>query len=467
VKSVAEPKKLRLFDSVLLAVTVILVVESVAPTAAIGASQFFWWAFFLICFFLPYGLISAELGSTYEAEGGLYDWVSKAYGLRNGGRVAWYYWVNFPLWMASLAVLVPITISEIFGIEFSYLVSTIISLIFVWLVIIVSLFRIGESKWIINIGAFFKVFILFSIGLFGIYVALTKGVVNEYSLTTMLPSFDVRSLSFISVIIFNFLGFEVVASVSTEMRNPQKDIPKAIIIGGLLIAIFYILGAFGIGVAIPYDELTTDTGLIESFSVLLGSGGGWFLTLIGIMFIYTLAANPISWSYGINYVAYYASVNNTLPKIFSWRSKKTEMPIGVSLLNGIIASILVGIAPLMSYLGLEDIFWSFFALNLVTLLASYLFMFPSFLKLRQIDPERERPYKVKANDFWLKIITYLPFCLLLVAIIFTVVPLNLTEEELIFKLPLLAGTVLAIVIGEIVVNHSLKQNNKEKEDKKD
>ncbi|MEK5268726.1 APC family permease [Weizmannia sp. FSL W8-0401] len=454
-----EKKKLRLFDSVLLSVTVILVVESVAPSAAIGPSQFFWWALLLIAFFLPYGLISAELGTTYDGEGGIYDWVKRAFGPKNGGRVAWYYWLNFPLWMSSLAVLVPKIFTQISGHEFGTVTSIIISLLFIWVVVMIGFFRISESKWILNIAAIFKVLIMLSLGGIGIYIAITKGVANEYTVQNMLPSFDLYSLSFISVIIFNFLGFEVVTSVAGEMNNPQKEIPKALIIGGVLIAIFYLLAAFGVGVAIPYDELNTDSGLLDSLTILIGSGGEWFITIVGLMFFFTLGANLISWSYGVNYVALYASENHSLPKIFRWKSKKTDMPVGSQLLNGIIASILVLIAPIMTHFGLENIFWNFFALNLVTLLASYTFMFPAFLKLRQIDPDRKRPYKVKGSDGLIKVYTYVPLIMLIASLFFTVVPLNTSSEELSLKLPLLIGTILAVVIGEIVVSQSMKQKH--------
>lgn len=454
-----KEKKLRLFDSVLLAVTVVLVAESVAPAASVGPSQFFWWVLLLIAFFLPYGLVSAELGTTYEDEGGLYDWVKRAYGAKNGGRVAWFYWINFPLWMGSLAVLFPTVITQISGHEFGTFSSTVIALVFIWIVVAVSFFRIGESKWILNLAAIFKVVIMLSLGGIGIYFAATQGFANDFTAKTMLPSFDIYSLSFVSVIIFNFLGFEVVTAMSGEMNNPQKEIPKALIIGGALIALFYVLAAFGIGVAIPFDKLTTDTGLIDAFSILLGSGGGWFVTIVGLMFLFTLAANLISWSYGINYVASYASEDHVLPRMFGWKSAKTGMPVGGPLLNGIGASILVLIAPLMSYLGLDDIFWSFFALNLVTLLASYIFMFPSFLKLRKVDPDRERPFKVKASGFWLNVIAYVPLTLLVVSVLFTIVPFDLSEAELSFKLPVLVGTVIAVVVGEIIVRYSLKHKD--------
>ena len=113
----AKNKKFRLVDAILSVITVVFVAEAAAPAAAIGNSQFFWWIFLIIAFLLPYGLVVSELGTTYDDEGGLYDWVRRAFGDKWGSRVSWYYWINFPLWMASLAFLFPETISMITGME--------------------------------------------------------------------------------------------------------------------------------------------------------------------------------------------------------------------------------------------------------------------------------------------------------------------------------------------------------------
>ena len=70
-------KKFRLIDAILSVITVVFVAEAAAPAAAIGNSQFFWWIFLIIAFLLPYGLVVSELGTTYDDEGGLYDWVRR------------------------------------------------------------------------------------------------------------------------------------------------------------------------------------------------------------------------------------------------------------------------------------------------------------------------------------------------------------------------------------------------------
>lgn len=126
---------------------------------------------------------------------------------------------------------------------------------FVWIVVWISFYPVSDSAWILNLSACIKLLLAAGIGVLGIYTAVTKGVANEYTVRSLLPSFDLNSLSYISVIIFNFLGFEVICTYAPTMQNPKKQIPQAIITGGIVIALIYIFSAFGIGVAIPTSEI--------------------------------------------------------------------------------------------------------------------------------------------------------------------------------------------------------------------
>ncbi len=437
-----KAKKFRLFDAVLAAVCVVLVVESSAPAAAIGNAQFFWWLFLLVAFFLPYGLISAELGTTYEGEGGICDWVTRAFGRRWGSRVSFYYYINFSLWLGSLAVLFTDIISSLTGREFPVLGLLFLQLSFIWLVVFISNYKISESKWILNIAAILKAFLMLSIGGLGIYVALTRGSANAYTFQSFLPSFNSQGLSFVSVILFNFLGFEVVTTFASEMSTPKREIPLAIILGGIIIAFFYLLAAFGIGVAVPTEELSASGGILDSFRLLLGENLSFLLVPIGIIFLYTLAANLLSWSLGVNNVACYAAKEGLLPPVLA-KTDKRGMPIGANLTNGVIASAVVLIAP---FIPSEDVFWSFFALNMVTLLLSYIMLFPAFRKLRAIDPDTPRPFRVGGGHVRLALMTYVPMLLVILAVIFAIVPFS--RAELSEKIPLLFGTLIAIGVGE-------------------
>jgi amino acid transporter len=442
-------KKFNLFSVLLSVICVVFVAEAAAPVAAIGNSMFFWWIVLIVAFLIPYGLITSELGTTYVGEGGLYDWVSKAFGHRWGARASWYYWVNFPLWMASLAVLCPELLQTIFGIEINSLTALIIELVFIWLIVFISLFPISDSVWILKGGAAIKVLLAVMLGGFGIYFALTKGFANPMTVSSLLPSFDLNSLSFISVIIFNLLGFEVICTFADSMENPKKQIPQAIIIGGVLIAAIYMFSAFGIGVAIPTSELSTSSGLVDSFQAMLGTEGGIFISVIAFLFLLTLFGNMASWSMGVNNVACYAADNGDMPKVFSKRRKSNDIPIGAALMNGIFASAVVLIAQILPN---EDLFWSFFSLNLVLFLLSYIPVFPAFYKLRKSDPDTPRPFKVSGGSARLMVYTALPLIIIIISLIFTALPLQFDKATLEAQLPITIGAVVFIAIGETIIH---------------
>jgi len=451
-----KKKKFRLFDAILATVCITLVAESVMPTAAIGNSQYFWWIFLIIAFCIPYGMISAELGTTYQSEGGMYDWVKRAFGPKWAARVAWNYWINFPLWIASLAVAVTDVIVGIFNIELSLFWLLVLQLGYTWLVSILGTQRIGESKWIVNIGTFFKIAFMVGLGLLGVYVFVKTGESANpiSSVADLLPSLDIAGLSFLSVIIFNFLGFEVVATFADDMEKPKKEIPKALIIGGGLMALFYILPATGINIAMSLEDAEA-SGITESFMILLTKLGmnpdlvRIVVIVVGLMFIYTMVANIVSWSFGVNSVAKYSADDGGLPKVFS-KTNKQGVPHMASILNGVVASVIIVVGLILGEVSesASNLFWTFFSLSLVTLLISYGPLFLAFLKLRKTD-KTERVYKVPGGAGFIKFFAIIPFVLLILGVIFTLFG-DFSGEYINENMPLIIGVVVSLIIQEVL-----------------
>ena len=451
-----KKKKFKLFDATLATVCITLVAESVTPTAAIGNSQYFWWIFLIIAFCIPYGMISAELGTTYPSEGGMYDWVKRAFGAKMASRVAWNYWINFPLWIASLAVAVTDVVAGIFDIELNIFWLLVLQLGYTWLVSILGTKRIGESKWIVNIGTFCKILFMVGLGILGIYVFIKTGESANpiESAMDLLPTMDLLGLSFLSVIIFNFLGFEVVATFVDDMENPKREIPKALIIGGVLMALFYILPATGVNIAMTLEEAEA-AGITDSFLILLTRIGvnaditRAIVIIVGLMFIYTMVANIVSWSFGVNSVAKYSADDGGLPKVFS-KTNKEGVPYMSSIMNGIVASVIIIIGIILGEVSesASNLFWTFFSLSLVTLLISYIPLFLSFIKLRKTD-KTERVYRVPGGKVMTALMAYVPFILLVLSVIFTLFG-DFSKDYISSNIPLIIGVVVSVIIQEIL-----------------
>ena len=448
-----EKNQFRLADVILSVICVVFVAEAAAPVASIGNSQYFWWGFMILAFLLPYGLIAAELGTAYAGDGGLYDWIHAAYPQGKwAARASWYYWINFPLWMASLAVMCPELLRDITGRQMGTVASLTVQLLFIWIVTLIACYPVCDSIVILNVSAVIKILLALLVGGLGVWYISRYGFVNDMSARTFLPSFDLTSLSYISVIIFNFLGFEVVCTFAGSMSEPKKQIPQSIVTGGIVIAAIYLFSAFGIGAAVDVREISVDSGLIDAVSLILGADGGVLVAVVALLFLVTLFGNMISWSMGVNSTAALAADHNDMPRVFAKRWAKNNMPVGSAVASGVVASGVCILGVLIEMVTPDSsLFWSFFALNLVMLLLSYLPVFPAFLKLRRVDAKTPRPFRVPGSDAALRCIAYVPMALIIISIIFTAVPLSFDEETLKSFLPITIGTILSAAIGEVLI----------------
>src|SRR5690606_20003001 len=176
------------------------VIDQLAAAASIGTSSIFWWVFTLLLFFIPYALISAELGAAYPEEGGIYAWVRRAYGPRWGARASWLYWVNVALWMPSVYVLFAGMFAQMFAPELSLWAKIGIGIVLTWVTVYINVISLSVGKWVPNAGAVVKAAIMLSIGIGGVVYATGNGVANDFSLESLAPSWQ-AGLAFLPVIV--------------------------------------------------------------------------------------------------------------------------------------------------------------------------------------------------------------------------------------------------------------------------
>ena len=130
---------------------------------------------------------------------------------------------------------------------------------------------------------------------------------------------------------------------------------------------------------------------------------------------------------------------------------KEKVPYMASILNGVVATLIVVLGIILGYVSEEasNLFWTFFSFSLVTLLISYIPLFPAFLKLRKTD-KTKRAYKVPGNNFVLHLMTWVPLVLLILGVVFTLF-IDFTMDSIMANMPLIIGVVVSFIIEEILV----------------
>lgn len=433
-------------DIVLYIVSAILLLDTLAATASIGTQSLFWWLFLGTIFFLPFGLISAELGCSYPEAGGIYAWVRNAFGKTWGSRISWSYWVNVAIWLPAIFILFSGIVRQLFFPDLSTGAQVTIAIFFTWVAVAMNVVSLDIGKWVPNIGAIFKVviFLIIIIGAFN-YVQ-THGLANEFSLQSMAPDWQ-ASLQFIPAIIYGMLGFELVSASSNDIENPERNIPRSILVSGIIIITLYMLGTAAILAAIPAENIDLVEGLIDTLRLFFAEvpgGDGWVI-IIGLMALYTFFSNAVTWSMGANRAAAEAAEDGELPALFGIHNEKRGTPVGAAVSMGVISTVIIIVYSFL--LGTnEDLFWSLFAFSGVIFLWPYIGMILAFIKLRLTDADHPRPFKVRGNLAFVSLMSAVCVIVLLISIVLFIY----TPSEGI-QWPVLIGSISAILLGEVVV----------------
>ncbi|MCQ2567217.1 MAG: amino acid permease [Mogibacterium sp.] len=184
-------------------------------------------------------------------------------------------------------------------------------------------------------------------------------------------------------VLFAFEGWTNVGTIAGEMKNPGKDLPKAIVGGVSIIMAVYLIINLAYLWVIPADQLMNlESPAAAVATVLFGNAGGTIIK-VGIIISVIGAGNGFLMSG--SRVAYQLAVQNTLPfsKNLSKLNSK-QVPANAVILVGVLACIysLTGEFDLLTDLGVFSC-WVFYTLT-----------FACVITLRKTHPEWERKYKV-------------------------------------------------------------------------
>lgn len=442
-----ETKQVNLFKSVLFTVCSILVLDTFVAPAIIGVSSITIWIITAIVFFIPYGLISAELGSTYPDDGGIYSWVNRAYGEKTAVMVGWYYWVNVAFWMPAVFIAFAYWMSYTFFPSASPWVLCAIAAAMCWVIVAIGIHGIELSVTVTNIAAICKVTVLLIFGILGVVYAVKNGPANDFSAKSFIPTLG-NTTQYIAAIVYNFLGFELIGSIGSKIKDPGKTIPKMTIFAGIIITALYVFGTFGVLAAIPADQIDTADGFfyaLQELCTVLGPAQHVFFVIIIVVASLTLVSNMVSWTMGANEVLA-ASELDKRSKLLGHRNKKYDTPDGLYVIMGILSTFLLILNFSLSG-DANDIFWVILSFSFVIFMLPYLFMFPAALKLRKTDSATERPYSVPGG------IGGLRFCVILCefCIALSIFFLFKDAEGAIGLWTLIIGTVLTTFFGWLLI----------------
>jgi amino acid transporter len=394
-------KSLRRFDMVFFTVCAFVGLDTLGTVASNGPQGFFWLILLAAVFVMPYALVMAEVGSAFTQEGGPYEWTKLAFNRFQGALAAVLYWVTNPLWVGgSLAFIATAAWSgSLSHISSGSFWDYVFKLLFIWFSIGAAIVSLRRGKWIPNVGAFLRVFVL---GFFTITVVL-------YGIDHGVHGFPVKDLkptgavffALVPLLLFNYVGFELQNGAAEEMENPQRDVPRSVIRSGIIGVLMYVIPMLGILLVLPGNALTGIGSFLDAVTTVFTVYGGAAHALRGIMavcFIGAVMSSGAVWMMGSDRILAVAAYDGAFHPVFGRFNRKFGTPVRVNTMSGIVSSVFMIVAVAAFNGGTASKFVVVLDIAISTTLISYLWIFPAALKLRYTHGHVHRPYRVPGAE---------------------------------------------------------------------
>jgi amino acid transporter len=236
-----------------------------------------------------------------------------------------------------------------------------------------NIWGIRESSWA-NI-----VFTCIEIG--GLFLVIAAGLTQENFVAPLVIEPQPGVMAAAAILFFVYLGFEELANVVEEARNPARDIPRAIFWGLAVTTLLYVLVALAIvNLAHPSELAASEAPLANAIQKVwpgagpVMSGIALFATANTVL-ISLIAASRLALSMGRD---------NEIPEVFARLLPGRRTPWVAATLTLVLSAVLLPIGDLTVLAALSSFsaLLAFFAVNL------------TLIMLRYREPDHARPFRV-------------------------------------------------------------------------
>src|SRR5437867_1870139 len=387
-------RELGLWDLVLLNVVAIVGLRWWLTSAAgYGYAALPLWLLGFLCFFVPSGLAVIHLTTRYPEEGGIYAWTKHAFGDNHGFISGWCLWTNNLVYFPHLLIFTVGNFVFMLGDRHKSLGASppfmaAVSLLIFWVVVWVNVLGLRRARWMNNLGAYgtwIPATLLILMG--GIGLA-RYGSATPFDVGSLVPVLTFATLSSFADICFAFSGLDLGPLMGEEIVDPRRNMPRAIIIAGVIITLIYILGTAALLVALPRENI----GLLDGAAAAIAAvqhkmGIGFLAGLMALLIALGGVGGCSAWLAGCSRIPFVAGIDRYLPPAFGRLHPRFASPHVALLTTGAISSLLilvgfVGVDVDQAYLFLADF-------TIVVYFIPYLYLFAALLKLGARKPAPE------------------------------------------------------------------------------
>jgi APA family basic amino acid/polyamine antiporter len=282
------------------------------------------------------GLAFARLANMAPATGGPYAYTRLAYGDFAGFLVGWGYWIS--IWASLPAIAAAFTgsvMAIVPGVEGNRPVAVAITLAAIWLVVITNLRGVKTAGLVASLTTYAKLVPFGAIALLGLFY-----VRGEF-FSTLNPSGKpllAAGAALAPLTMFAYLGLESATVPAGNVRDAERTIPRATLLGVGISSLLYVLGTTVVLGVVPREQLLGSTAPFADAARMMW--GSWAALLVTAAVVISTIGSLNGWTLLMGQVPMAAAQDRLFPTLFGRLSSKGVPAVGI-VLSAALASALV------------------------------------------------------------------------------------------------------------------------------
>ena len=327
---------------------------------------------------LALAVLFASLSRRLPADGGPYAYSRAAFGNPLGFANAWSYWITAWAGNAAIAVGWVLYVEEFVNKDHNRFFSVLLVLVGLWIPAVINLSGVknmGAVQVITTVLKFAALVFMSTVGLFYIKSAnFTPWNVSGEGAVAAIGGG-------MAIALFSYLGVEVAAVAAAKVRDPDRNVPRATILGTLACAVVYMLSLTVVFGIVPTSKLA-DASAPFSLAMNTMFGGTWTGHVMAIAVIISGFGALNGWTMICAEMPLAAANDGLFPERFKALSRAGVPAFGI-----IAATALASVAMIINYLGSngETVFTTLVLMTGITAAIPYGFSALAQIKWRLAD----------------------------------------------------------------------------------
>jgi APA family basic amino acid/polyamine antiporter len=287
-------------------------------------------------------LLFAALSRRLPADGGPYAYARAAYGNALGFANAWSYWITAWAGNAAIAVGWVLYVEVFVNTGHNKVVSIVLVLVGLWIPAWINLSGVKNMKSVQVSTTVLKFAALVFMAVVGLFY------IDPANFTPWNASGD-SAISAIgggmAIALFSYLGVEVASVAAAKVRDPDRNVPRATVLGTLATAVVYLLSLTAVFGIIPSSALAESTAPYSD-AVNAMFGGTWAGYTLSVVVVISGLGALNAWTMICAEMPLAAAKDGLFPARFRRLSRRGVPSFGI-----IASTALASVAMIVNYLG--------------------------------------------------------------------------------------------------------------------